>query len=184
MRLVKRRFPSLAAASRILSSPFNAYPCLCVQVADDFPEFPLGHPPSLRNLRHNVGNTPFCSVPSQVLRRCQTAQQRAYKDCGRRPSLTVPQGYFPAGAAELSRFSNIECPRMLRFLDSAGPGDDWLNSVVSHSAFPASARGRHPGTLISELNGWPALPLSTLHVQSHDCPRKTRGHDGSAHPFM
>ena len=41
MRLVKRRFLSLAAASRILSSPFNAFPCLRVQVADDFQNFPL-----------------------------------------------------------------------------------------------------------------------------------------------
>ena len=29
-------------------------------------------------------------------------------------------------AAELSRFSNIECPRMHRVSDSAGPDNDWL----------------------------------------------------------
>ena len=184
MRLVKRRFPSFAAASRILSSPFNAYPCLCVQVADDFPEFPLGHQPSLQNLRHNVGNTPFCSAPSQVLRRCQTAQQRACKDCGHGPSLTVPLGDFPAGTAELSRFSSIEYPRMHRVSDSAGPDNDWLVNAVARSAFPTAERGRHPGLGISELNGWPTLPLSTLHVQSRDRPRMTRGHDGSARPFM
>jgi hypothetical protein len=91
---------------------------------------------------------------------------------------------FSAGAAELSRFSNIECPRMHRVSDSAGPGNDWLGNAVARSAFPTVVRGRRPGQVISELNGWPALPLSTLHVRSHDRPRMTRGHDGSAHPFM
>ena len=38
--------------------------------------------------------------------------------------------------------------------------------------------------MISELNSRPTLPLSTLHVQPHDCPRMTRGHDGAAIPFM
>ncbi|MCJ7829211.1 MAG: hypothetical protein MUP81_05675, partial [Dehalococcoidia bacterium] len=31
---------------------------------------------------------------------------------------------------------------------------------------------------------WPTLPLSTLHVRSHDRPRMTRGHNGAAPPFM
>jgi hypothetical protein len=180
---VKRRFLSLAAASRILSSPFNAFSRLSVQVADDFPEFPLGHQPSLRSLRDSVGNTLSCSAPSSVLRRCQTAQQRACKACGHWPSLTVPP-IIPAEAVELSRFSNIECPRMHRFSDSAGPGNDWLVNAVAHGAFPFVVRGRRPGQVISELNGWPAFPLSTLHVRSHGRPRMTRGHDGSAHPFM
>jgi hypothetical protein len=126
---VKRRFLSLTAASRILSSPFNAFSRLSVQVADDFPEFPLGHQPFLRGLRHGVGNTLFCSAPSSVLRRCQTARQRACKDCGHGPSLTVPP-IVSVGTAELSRFSNIECQRMHRFSDSAGPGNDWLNTPL------------------------------------------------------
>jgi len=53
-----------------------------------------------------------------------------------------------------------------------------------HVAFPLGSQGRHPEIVISELNGWPTLPLSTLHVRSHDRPRMTRGHDGSAHPFI
>jgi len=91
---------------------------------------------------------------------------------------------FSAGTAELSRFSNIECPRMHRVSDSAGPDNDWLDNAVARNAFPVVVRGRRPGQVISEFNGWPALPLSTLHVRSHDRPRMTRGHDGSAHPFM
>jgi len=47
----------LIAASRILSSPFNASSCLCVQVADVSPDIPLGHRPSLQNLRPGVGHT-------------------------------------------------------------------------------------------------------------------------------
>jgi len=84
----------------------------------------------------------------------------------------------------ISRFSCIECPRMLRVSDSAGPVNDSLNNAAHCVAFPAVQRGRHPGGVISELNGWPTLPLSTLHVQPHGCPRMTRGHDGSATPFM
>src|SRR4030042_1942102 len=45
-------------------------------------------------------------------------------------------------------------------------------------------RGGRPEGVISELNGWPTLPLSTLHVRSHDRPRMTRGHNGAAPPFM
>ena len=44
--------------------------------------------------------------------------------------------------------------------DSAGPGNDWLINAVAHGAFPIVGRGRRPGLVISELNGWPALPLS------------------------
>jgi hypothetical protein len=43
------------------------------------------------------------------------------------------------------------------------------------------------GTLIvviSELNGWPALPLSTLRRILAEYRRMTRGHNGAASPFM
>lgn len=180
---MKRRFLSLAAASRILSSPFNAFSRLRVQVADNCPEFPLGHRPFLRNLRHDMGIMPLCSAPSSVLRRCQTARQRPCKDYGHRPSLTVPP-CNTTGAAELSRFSNIERLRMLRVSDSAGPVNGWLYRAATRGAFPTVVRGRRPEGVISELNGWPTLPLSTLHVRSHDRPRMTRGHNGAAPPFM
>jgi len=183
MRLVKRRFLSLPAASRILSSPFNAYSRLRVQVADHCPEFPLGHRPSLRNLRLDMGIMPPCSAPSSVLRRCQTAQQRPCKDYGHGPSLTVPPPNT-AEAAELSRFSIIERLRMLRVSDSAGPVSDWLYRAATRGAFPTVGRGRRPEGVISELNSWPTLPLSMLHVRSHDRPRMTRGHNGAAPPFM
>ena len=180
---MNRRLLSLAAASRILSSPFNAFSRLRVQVADNCPEFPLGHRPFLRNLRHNMGNMPPCSAPSSVLRRCQTARQRPCKDYGHGPSLTVPP-CNTTGAAELSRFSIIERLRMLRVSDSAGPVNDWLYNAAARGAFPTVARGRRPEEVISELNGWPTLPLSTLHVHSYDRPRMTRGHNGAAPPFM
>jgi len=185
MRLVKRRVLSLTAASRILSSPFNAFSRLCVQVADHCPEFPLGHRPFLRNLRHGMGIIPLCSAPSLVLRRCQTAQQRPCKDYGHRPSLTVPP-LNSAEAAELSRFSNRERLRMLRVSDSAGPVNDSLPIAAARGAFPTVVRGRRPEGVISELNGWtvPRNAGSTLHVRSHDRPRMTRGHNGAAPPFM
>lgn len=58
----------------------------------------------------------------------------------------------------ISRFSCIECPRMLRVSDSAGPVGDSLYNATHRVAFPIVAQGRHPGTVISELNGWPTLP--------------------------
>ena len=130
-----------------------------------------------------MGIMPPCSAPSSVLRRCQTARQRPCKDYGHRPSLTVPP-CNTTGAAELSRFSNIERLRMLRVSDSAGPVNGWLYRAATRGAFPTVVRGRRPEGVISELNGWPTLPLSTLHVRSHDRPRMTRGHNGAAPPFM
>ena len=99
------------------------------------PEFPLGHRPFLQSLRHGMGSTPPCSAPSSVLRRCQTAQQCPCKNYGHGPSLTVPP-CTTSGAAELSRFSYIERPRMLRVSDSAGPVSDWLYNAAVRSAFP------------------------------------------------
>ena len=54
------------------------------------PEFPLvtGLPSGTSATAQET--TPYCSAPSSVLRRCQTARQRTRKDCGHGPSLTVP----------------------------------------------------------------------------------------------
>lgn len=58
---------------------------------------------------------------------------------------------------EISRFSNIERPRMHRFLDSAGPVGDSLGNAEHRIALPFGPVGRHPGRVISELNSWPTL---------------------------
>ena len=50
--------------------------------------------------------------------------------------LPLPSRPLPTGAAELSRFSNIERLRMLRVSDSAGPVSDWLYSAATRGAFP------------------------------------------------
>jgi len=54
--------------------------------------------------------------------------------------------------------SCIERPRMLRVSDSAGPVGDSLYNAAHRVAFPIVLQGRHPGTVISELNTWPTLP--------------------------
>ena len=134
-----------AANNRCLTYPVKSVQCLSLSLCTGsrrLVRIPLGHQPSLRNLRRAIG--PLCSAPSSVLRRCQTAQQRSCKDCGQWPSPTVPPT-IPAGTAELSRFSNIECPRMHRVSDSAEPGNDWLVNAVAHGAFPFVVRGRRPG---------------------------------------
>jgi hypothetical protein len=46
-------------------------------------------------------------------------------------------------------------------------------------AFPTKSQGRHTGRVISELNSWPARPLSTLRRHLTDDRRMTRGHGGS-----
>jgi len=184
--LVWVRVLSIPFPNRCLSYPVQSVQCflLSLWTGRSRPaRIPLGHRPFLRNLRHDMGNMPLCSAPSSVLRRCQTAQQRPCKDYRHRPSLTVPPSNT-AEAAELSRFSNIERLRMLRVSDSAGPVRDWLYRAATRGAFPTVGRGRRPEGVISEINGWPTLPLSTLHVQSHDRPRMTRGHNGAAPPFM
>ena len=71
-----------------------------------------------------------------------------------------------------------------RVSDSAGPVGDSLHNAAHRVAFPLVQQGRHPGTVISELNTWPTLPLAMLRIQPHDCIRMTRGHDGAATPFM
>ena len=183
-RLLPRVIDARPLVNHDLTYPVKSVQCLSLSLCTGrrrLARIPLGHQPSLQNFRRAIG--PLCSAPSSVLRRCQTAQQRACRDYGHWPSPTDPMCTSATDAAELSRFSNIECLRMHRVSDSAGPGDDWQDSVVARDAFPIVERGRHPGLVISELNGWPALPLSTLHVRPRGRPRMTRGHDGSAHPF-
>ena len=175
---------SFPAASRILSRPCNATSCLCVQFTDSLyrpspwsPAFPP-QPPPRHGLHAALFGSFFGTMPvSDCSGACmQGLRPQAF------PRRSVPTS--TPDASQLSRFSNIECPRMHRVSDSAGPDTDWLYSVFARVAFPIVRRGRRPGRVISELNGWPALPLSTLHVQPRDRPHMTRGHDGSAPPFM
>ena len=73
---------------------------------------------------------------------------------------------------------------MLRVSDSAGPVGASLYTATHRVAFPLVAQGRHPGEVISELNGWPTLPLLTLRHAITGHRRIARGHDDSANPFM
>ena len=62
---------------------------------------------------------------------------------------------------------------MLRVSDSAGPVGDSLYNATHRVAFPLVAQGRHPGKVISELNGWPAFPpvnasRATSRLPAHD----------------
>ena len=135
MRLVKRRFPSL---------PLSLVSCQSVQclplslrtgrrrlsrISPWSSAFPLEPPPQHGEHAALFGSF-FGTTPMSD---CSTACMQ-----GLRPRAFPyrPACCFSAGAAELSRFSNIECPRMLRFYDSAGPVNDWLDDVVARGAFP------------------------------------------------
>ena len=89
------------------------------------PAFPPASPPLVAQL---------CLTSSSVLCLCLTPQQRICQDCGHRPSLTNPS--LSTDTAEVSRFSNIVCPRMLRFSDSAGPVYGSLPSAVLPCCLP------------------------------------------------
>ncbi|MBN1843105.1 MAG: hypothetical protein JW883_12610 [Deltaproteobacteria bacterium] len=107
--------------------------------------------------------------------------------------LAVPPDKGPVRG--ISRFSCIKCPRMHRVSDSAGPVANSV-TITPHTVLPSlpSDEVGTPEWVILELNTRPVehpdlsgrLPLSTLHVSrvARDCPRMTRGHDGSATPFM
>ena len=77
----------------------------------------------------------------------------------------------------ISRFSCIECPRMLRVSDSARPVSVSLYNDTHRVAFPIVQQGRHPRTVISELNTWPTLPLLTLRHAITGHRRIARGPD-------
>ena len=189
IKLVKRRALSLFAALRILSSPINAS-ILSLSIARSrhlqnslWPAaFPPASPQSVAQ---------FCSTPSQVLRRCPTSQQRTCQDYTPqafpdRPAQTM------TGTVEISRFSCIECPHMLRVSDSAGPAHDSLLCALYRIAFPHVVQGRHPKLVISELDGWPALPPVNASRASSRLPAHDSGpqwssfsfHVGLFHPLL
>jgi len=157
----------------------------CSRHIQNFP-WPAAFPPASPPLVAQ-----FCSRPSQVLRRCPTPQQRTCQDY-------TPQAFpdRPAqtktGTVAISRFSCIECPRMLRVSDSAGPTCDSLSSVSCRVAFPHVVQGRHPKRVISKLNGWPALPpvnasRATSRLPAHDSGPQWSGfsfHVGLFHPLL
>ncbi len=85
----------------------------------------------------------------------------------------------------ISRFSCIESPRMLWVSDSARPVSVSLYNDIHRIAFPIVQQSRHPAEVISELNGWPTLPLLIRLWRTIAGHRRiARGHDGSATPFM
>lgn len=158
-------------------SPVSAYGS-----QTSLPEIPLGHRPSLQNLRDGVGTRCFVRLLLRY-RRCQIARRSACKDCGHGPSFAVPPNH-PAGTAKLSRFSNIERPRMLRVSDSAGPDNDWPSRAAVRGAFPVPI-GSGSAPRMGDFGArWLAYaPLSTLHVRPRGRPGMTRGSDGVAPPF-
>ena len=119
----------------------------------------------------------------QVIRRCKSSRPRTCQDCGHRPSPTDPMKHLATGAAEISRFSNIELTHMHRVFDSV---DQQRLAICRHCPWclPYTCTWSALQTVISELNTWPMLSPSTLHVHSRDCPRMTRGHDEVAPSFM
>ena len=86
---------------------------------------------------------------------------------------------------EISRFSNIECPRMLRVSDSAGPVEGSLSNVLRQCCLPLRTTGS--ASRMGDFGAqWLACasPCQLLHVQPRGYPHMTRGHNGAASPFM
>jgi hypothetical protein len=72
---------------------------------------------------------------------------------------------------------------MLRVSDSARPGHDSLDNAVHRVAFPLVQRGRHPKEVISELNGWPALPPVNASRAASRMPAHDSGPQWSSYSF-
>jgi len=87
------------------------------------------------------------------------------------------------GTVEISRFSCLECPHMLRVSDSAGPARDSLVCASCRIAFPHVVQGRHPKLVISEFNGWPALPPVNASRASSRLPAHDSGPQWSSFSF-
>jgi hypothetical protein len=97
-------------------------------------------------------------------------------------ALTVPS--LPE-AMEISRFSNLECPRMHRVSDSAGPVEGSLANVCIQGCLPLRTTGS--ASRMGDFGApWLACarPCQLLHVQPRGYPHITRGHNGTASPVM
>ena len=104
---------------------------------------PLGHQPSLQGLRLVVGSRRFVRP---LLRYYANVRLLSSAFAGIAAfGLPRPSRHYLTETAETSRFSNIECPHMLRVSDSAGSNCHSLNNVSVRVAFPIFGQGRHPG---------------------------------------
>jgi len=78
-----------------------------------------------------------------------------------------------AGTAGISRFSNMECSRMRRVSDSAGPMSRLaIPPCIVWPSLPGYEVGA-PVRVFSEFHGWPACTP----VNAYDVPSRTRRHD-------
>jgi hypothetical protein len=141
------------------------------------PAFPP-RPPPLKHFQP-------CSAPSSVLCRCLTSPQRSCRACGHRPSPTPLVHHCLPETMEISRFSSIECPRMHRVSDSAGPGENSLSNAILQCCLPP--RTTRSASRMGDFGAqWLAcvFPCQLPHVWPRGYPHMTRGHNGAASPFM
>jgi len=86
---------------------------------------------------------------------------------------------LPLGAGRLE-----ETPDNVRFRFAQADLHGWFTPLSVLPSLPDHVVGT-PDEVISELNGWPTLPLSTLRRLLADSRCMTRGgHNGAASPFM
>ena len=102
----------------------------------------------------------FCSSASPILWDHLTSHERACRLYRPRRFPAVPTGHNPLEARGFSRFSRLECPRMLSVYDSAAPTHPSPFAVWAVLPSPGQNRIGTRKLVISELNGWPALPLA------------------------
>ena len=121
----------------------------------------------------------LCSGTSQVLRDCPTPHQRACWTSGSRPSPTGPlttSCRALMGSPGSRAWSFHACQGSRTAQSPAGT----RATVSADIAFRMWELRRHSD--FRDFRGSMAclhVPLSTLHVQPCDCPRMTRGQDGS-----
>ena len=119
---------------RILSSPFNASPCLWVQVTVGFSEFPL-----VIVLSSSASAIAYPMLFGAFFGTMTMSDFSTATMSGLRPRALPDRSAWlklPADTAEISRFSSIERPRMHRFLDSVGSVDDSLIYAAAPCCLP------------------------------------------------
>ena len=87
-----------------------------------------------------------------------------------------------SAASELSRFPLMKLVHMPQVSDSGEPNEHSLSALI-HIAFPIALQGRHPRTVISELNTAPMHTPTNASPRHHWSSTHSSGPERIATPF-
>ncbi len=151
---------------------------LCVGLLRDWPAFSL-----VRTLPSATSAKARASLFGDFMG--TTAQSDSSLACMSGLWLSAfPDRSARADAMEVSRFSCMLFLDVPGVSDYAGPESGSRVCAGAPCWLPSFEQGRHPGLSLRSSIPSPPMPLSTLHASPRGDPRKTRGQDGVASPFL